>query len=95
MEVFMKATLRVLPDVVERSVIVRGGATFGYTEDQDTGDQACGSKNEPFEDKFPIAAALLPCTSMLGEFVSGMSTSHIPISRSKGLRSSVKSGDMR
>jgi hypothetical protein len=42
----------------------------------------------PFEDKLPMAAALFPCTSTLGELVNGMSTSQIPISSNCGLRSS-------
>lgn len=45
--------------------------------------------HSPLDDKLPSAAALFPCTSELGEFVNGISTSHIPISKSRPLSSSV------
>ena len=41
-----------------------------------------------------MAAALFPCTSILGEFVKGIRTSQIPISSSWGFRSSVMEGQL-
>jgi hypothetical protein len=46
--------------------------------------------NVPFDDRFPIAAALLPCTSTLDDAVRGMRTSQIPTSKRWDLISSVQ-----
>lgn len=43
----------------------------------------------PFEDRLPKAAALLPWTSELGEFVKGISTSQMPISNNCPFSSSA------
>lgn len=48
-----------------------------------------GLVNMPFDERLPSAAALLPCTSELGELVKGIKTSQMPISSSWPFSSSI------
>lgn len=79
-QVFVHATFRFVPDVVEGGVVVRCSATV--CEDHTCSAMSVAQRIQllPFDERLPRAAALLPCTSELGELVNGMSTSQIPIS---------------
>ena len=79
-QVSVHAAVGLIPDVIEGGVIISGRTPI-CTKYVSLRTLRIGDRtNQPFEDRLPRAAALLPCTSELGEFVRGINTSHIPIS---------------
>ena len=79
-EIRVKTAVRLIPNSVERCIIL-SSCHFNTRVCQNF-LPLLESINLPFEERFPRAAALLPCTSTLGEFVKGIKTSQMPISSS-------------
>jgi hypothetical protein len=82
-EICVQAAFGLIPDCVEGRVVFSSYVSAFRLIKR-------GQPSSPFDDKLPIAAALLPWTSTLGELVSGISTSQMPISSNCGFKSSVQ-----
>ena len=76
----MHSPIRFVPDLIECRIVVCSRPPILKTFIRHTSIKHGGGI--PLEDRLPRAAALLPCTSELGEFVRGIRTSQIPISKS-------------
>lgn len=79
-EICVETAVRLIPNSVERCIVLSS-----YHSDTKVNRNflpLLESPHLPFEERFPRAAALLPCTSTLGEFVKGIKTSQMPISSS-------------
>jgi len=90
-KVFVHSTIGFVPDVIERAIVVRRCSAVYIIYKTLIIDYHDPLMNRPFEDKLPSAAALFPCTSELGELVSGINTSQIPISSKWPFNSSERS----
>ena len=88
MQIAVHALVRAVPNLVECRVVV--GRSLAICERKVRSLRSILiTSNVPFDDKLPNAAALLPCTSMLEDLVSGISTLQIPMSNNCDLSSSV------
>ena len=89
MQIFMHSTIRFVPYIIECWVVICGCTTI-YNDIDEKRNYEQSLTKIPFDERLPRAAALFPWTSELGEFVRGMRTSQIPISKSWPFSSSSR-----